>query len=371
MNVELIDREEALGAVAEPWRRLASERGNAFVTPEWYLAALNTLHRGSRPAVAVVRDGGEVRGLLPLVGEPSGRGQRGARFPGVRYGDIYHPVAAPGDDETIAVEAAPALAAHLGARCRLDLGRVDADATWWKALARAWPSTMATVSRPEEALPYVELDGSTWDEYLAGRSRGLRNQIGRKMRGLRKSHDVRMRRSEATEDVLADFWTMFRLHDARWRGRDTASSVVDAAARDFHLKFVLDAHRRGWLRLFLLEVDAVAVAGWYGWRVGDRFSYYQAGFDPSWEPPQRGVPAARRDGARGVRRRRRRVRPAARRRGLQGAVRNRKAARSVGAAGAPPVSAPRLTATARAWIARARGRGVDRGEETPSSSRAG
>ena len=26
----------------------------------------------------------------------------------------------------------------------------------------------------------------------------------------------------------------------------------------------------------------MAVAGWYGWRVGDRFSYYQAGFDPAW-----------------------------------------------------------------------------------------
>ncbi|MGH2926032.1 MAG: GNAT family N-acetyltransferase [Solirubrobacterales bacterium] len=369
MNVELIDREEALGAVAEPWRRLASERGNAFVTPEWYLAALNTLHRGSRPAVAVVRDGGEVRGLLPLVGEPSGRGQRGARFPGVRYGDIYHPVAAPGDDETIAVEAAPALAAHLGARCHLDLGRVDADATWWKALARAWPSTMATVSRPEEALPYVELDGSTWDEYLAGRSRGLRNQIGRKMRGLRKSHDVRMRRSEATEDVLADFWTMFRLHDARWRGRDTASSVVDAAARDFHLKFVLDAHRRGWLRLFLLEVDAVAVAGWYGWRVGDRFSYYQAGFDPSWSRHSVGflllAETVREAFAEG----------AAEYDLLLGDeafkarfATGKRLGRSVLLA--PRVSAPRLTATARAWIARARGRGVDRGAETPSSSRA-
>jgi CelD/BcsL family acetyltransferase involved in cellulose biosynthesis len=36
------------------------------------------------------------------------------------------------------------------------------------------------------------------------------------------------------------------------------------------------------LRLYRLEVDGTAVAAWYGWRVGERFSYYQAGFDPSW-----------------------------------------------------------------------------------------
>jgi CelD/BcsL family acetyltransferase involved in cellulose biosynthesis len=369
LKVELIDREEALGEVADPWRRLAAARGNAFVTPEWYRAAMATLHRGSRPAVVVVRDGGEVRGLLPMLGDRSGRGQRAARFPGTRYGDLYHPVAEPGDDDAIAVEAAPALAAHLGTRCHLDLGRVDADATWWGALARAWPSRMAAVPRPEEALPYIELNGSNWDDYLAGRSRQLRNQIGRKMRGLRKSHDVRIRQSVAGEDVLADFWTLFRLHDARWRRRETASSVVDSGARDFHLKFMLEAHRRGWLRLYLLEVDAVAVAGWYGWRVGDRFSYYQAGFDPAWSRYSVGFLLLAET-----------VREAI----AEGAAEydlllGDEAFKARFATGrrlgrlvllAPRVSAPRLTATARAWIDRARGGGVASGDSEPSSSRA-
>ena len=29
-------------------------------------------------------------------------------------------------------------------------------------------------------------------------------------------------------------------------------------------------------------MDGAAAAAWYGWHVGDRFSYYQAGFDPAW-----------------------------------------------------------------------------------------
>ena len=37
---------------------------------------------------------------------------------------------------------------------------------------------------------------------------------------------------------------------------------------------------RGWLRLWLMEWDGEPVAAWYGWRVGDRYSFYNAGFDP-------------------------------------------------------------------------------------------
>ena len=36
------------------------------------------------------------------------------------------------------------------------------------------------------------------------------------------------------------------------------------------------------MRLYVLEVDGAAAAAWYGWHVGDRFSYYQAGFEPTW-----------------------------------------------------------------------------------------
>ena len=283
LNLELIDREDALAPVIDSWRSLAAARGNAFVTPEWYLAALRTLHAGSAPAVVVARDaGGAVLGLLPFVDSRTRMGRRWASFPGTRYGDIYHPVAAPEDEERLAAAAAPLLAERFGDRCRLELGRVDADAGWWRELVRAWPVHLSAVQHPVEALPYIELEGASWEEYLSGRSRQFRSQIGRKMRGLRRDHEVRVKRSGSGEEAVGDVGTLFELHDARWTGRDVGSSIVDPRAREFHRRFAVEAQRHGWLRLYLLEVDSRAVAGWYGWRVGDRFSYYQAGFDPAW-----------------------------------------------------------------------------------------
>ncbi len=32
----------------------------------------------------------------------------------------------------------------------------------------------------------------------------------------------------------------------------------------------------------MMEVDGDSVAAWYGWRLGERYSYYLAGFEPRW-----------------------------------------------------------------------------------------
>jgi CelD/BcsL family acetyltransferase involved in cellulose biosynthesis len=282
-KVEVMNSEEALEPVLDPWRRLAAVRGNAFITPEWYLATLHALHGDAVPAVAVARgsDGG-VRGLLPFVDWPSARGRRLISFPGTQFGDLFHPVAEAGDDEEIAATAAPALARHLGARCQLELGRVDAGARWWRELARAWPGRMTAVPQPEEPLPYITLEGLDWQQYLATRSGQFRNQVKRKMRSLERDHEVRLRRSVTADEVSGDLRALFDLHDARFEAREDVSSIAGPEARDFHRRFAAAAHERGWLRLYLLEVDGAAVAAWYGWRVGGRFSYYQAGFHPSW-----------------------------------------------------------------------------------------
>lgn len=279
----MIDREGALPPLFDEWRRLAAARGNAFLTPEWYLAALNTVHGGAAPAVAVMRGGdGAVRGLLPLVDFRSSGGRRQISFPGIRFGDIFHPVAQQRDEVEVAAVVAPALARHVGGRCRLDLGRVGVGAGWWPELARAWPGRMTVVPQPGEVLPYIALDGVDWPGYLATRSGQFRSQLKRKKRSLERDHEVRLRRSETAEEVSNDLDTLFDLHDARWEERPGASSFAGLQARKLHRAFARTAHEQGWLRLYLLEVDGAAAAAWYGWRVGDRFSYYQAGFEPAW-----------------------------------------------------------------------------------------
>jgi CelD/BcsL family acetyltransferase involved in cellulose biosynthesis len=278
-RIELATDIGEITALAAEWRVLAERRGNAFLTPEWFLAWLRHCGRGWEPYVAVARTPrGTLRGLLPLVSSKN-HGRRELRV--CPIGDRFHPVAVARDEDAVAAAAASAVAPDRGLRSLL-LENVDAERGWWRELAKASPAALATVERSETTLPFVELAGISWDEYLAGRSRQLRNQLGRKLRSLRKEHDVRFRRTRRLEEVPADLLTLFRLHDARWAERPESSALADPEIRTFHLEFASAAFERGWLRLYAMEVDGAPIAALYGWLIGGRWSYYQAGFDPAW-----------------------------------------------------------------------------------------
>ena len=70
------------------------------------------------------------------------------------------------------------------------------------------------------------------------------------------------------------------LHALRWNSKSQAFS---GSRGDFHREFAALALERGWLRLWLAEVDGRPVAGIYGWRFGNVEYGYQLGRDPSWE----------------------------------------------------------------------------------------
>jgi CelD/BcsL family acetyltransferase involved in cellulose biosynthesis len=277
--VELVTRTDGLDALADEWRRLAVRRGNPFITPEWFQAWLRAYGPGWAPHVAVVRspDGG-LQGLVPLI---RSTGARRATLRSCR-GDRFHPVAEPGDEEAVAAAAATALAPRDRPVGSLVLDNVDSDAGWWPALAAAAPAGLATVKRPEIPLPFVELQGLSWEQYLAGRSRDLRSQLGRKMRSLHREHEVRVRRTQRREELPDDLSSLFALHEARWAQRGDVSAFAKPAVRAFHADFAAAALERGWLRLYLLEVDGAPIAASYGWLIGTRWSYLQAGLDPAW-----------------------------------------------------------------------------------------
>lgn len=282
LTSELITDLAEVGKIEDEWRALAEHRGNAFVTPEWFRTWEGEHSDSTTPLIAAARhEDGSLAGVMPLVLD-SGKRPRAIRFGGANFGDRFVPVAREADEGRVAAAAMKALEEGGIDRYLLLLDHVDQQRPWWRQMQQASAAQRAGIEQQQWDVTYIDFEGlDDWEAYLASRSRNFRSQVRRRERALHGDHAVEVR--SATEATLQeDLARFFDLHDRRWEGRDQSSSLQLGGAKPALRRFAMMAHARGWLRLRLLEADGVAVAGFFGWRLGDCYAFYQSGFDPAW-----------------------------------------------------------------------------------------
>lgn len=272
----------ALDAVEDDWRRLAERRGNPFLTPEWFRAWIAYRDDALPYVIATHRADGSLLGVMPFVLSKGGLFPT-LSFAGAEFGDLFHPVAERPDEVAVAAATARTLGDHRADWSVIVADYVDDRAPWVSELFIGESMRLATMHYHDHPSLYLnaELTGRTWDEYLSTRSPNFRSQIGRKLRGLQRKHDVAFHQVDSLDELEPRMKVLFNLHERRWRDRGSAVFATDES-RAFHLAFARAALNRGWLRLWSLDVDGETVAAWYGWRLGDRYLYYQAGFNPAW-----------------------------------------------------------------------------------------
>ncbi len=265
-----LDRVESLEAMREEWHELAPKTGNIFATWEW--ASVWWRHFGARRPLfcaACRSSDGRLVAVLPLYlwrSWPS----RVLRLIGHGPADELGPVCAPADRRSAAA----------GLRRFLAERRPDWDLLLAGDLpsSERWSQLLGGHVVRREASPILRASGG-WDEYLAGRSANLRQQVRRRERALAREHDLQYRLANDPSRLQADLDGLFALHGQRW---DAGESPFAGAHQAFHREFTAVALERGWLRLWFLELDGHPRAAWYGFRFEGIESYYQAGYDASW-----------------------------------------------------------------------------------------
>jgi CelD/BcsL family acetyltransferase involved in cellulose biosynthesis len=255
----------SLEALDDEWGVLARASGNVFSTWEWASAWWRHEGRERSPLIFTCRAADNtLAAVLPLY-LWSARPLRVARFIGHGPADQLGPVCAP-DTQGVAAEALQSVCEE--ARLHVLLAELLPGGAGWDVAFDAAPLRV-------ESSPSLSL-ANGWDAYLAARSANFRQQIRRRERKLRRDHEVRFRLAADTSRLQADLDVLFSLHVARW---GTASSAF-VRWEPFHRDFAALALRRGWLRLWILELDDRPAAAWYGFRFAGIESYYQAGRDP-------------------------------------------------------------------------------------------
>ncbi len=262
-----------LGCARDEWTMLAERGGNLFSTWEWTTSWWRHFGRG-RPLLvtAARRADGSLLAILPLYLSAT-RPLRIARFIGHGLGDQLGPICDPLHRQAAAHALRSVLAKH-PRRCDVFIGDgLRGDEGWGPMLGGA-------VLR-RAGSPVLRIDGASWDEFLDARSANFRQQVRSRERRLARAHELRYRLADDPNRLQTDLDSLFTLHEARWGKRRSDSLRGGRAA--FHRDFAARALKRGWLRLWFLELDGRAVAAWYGFRFGGAEWYYQMGRDPAWK----------------------------------------------------------------------------------------
>lgn len=267
-----------LEPVASEWNDLAARARNVFATVEFLSTWWRHFGGDSDCHLVLARDAdGRLVAGLPLYASKR-RPMRVVRFLGHGPGDQLGPVHAPSDR----LAAAGALRDFLEKRNdRWDvlLGQQFPGDEGWAALLGAVPLV-------REGSPSVRFRGRDWDEFLAGLSPKLRQEVGYHRRRLERNHEIGFRLCDDPDRLSADLDMLFELHQEQWGARGSAFGGEREA---FHRDFARLALDRGWLRLWLLEVDGQPVAAKYNFRfAGVEFSY-QAGRRQAWSRSSVGV----------------------------------------------------------------------------------
>jgi CelD/BcsL family acetyltransferase involved in cellulose biosynthesis len=137
----------------------------------------------------------------------------------------------------------------------------------WPLFARTCPSSA------------IQLPGS-WAQYVEQLSPNFRPLVTRYPRKLASRYQVRIRRCESPEDLAKGLEILFSLHTKRWNLANQSGSFGSDERKEFYQEMSHRFLQRGWLELWLLELNGIVAAAQFCFRYNDTVSILQEGFDP-------------------------------------------------------------------------------------------
>jgi CelD/BcsL family acetyltransferase involved in cellulose biosynthesis len=256
-----------LERIADEWNELAARRASPFLTVDWLLSWFTAYEYGT-PAIHVFRDargrliGGvtctRCRGWLS-----SASNQQSGDWGAVAFDDAGR-------------EAVWAwLSATAPRRVRLTELMADDAAVATRRLAAQGFHLMC---RAGARSPYLTLPTS-FEALTESVSRNLRSQVTRRRRALENEGVLQLRTVTGGQDAETAFEHVLRLEAAGWKGRQGTAMLTDPKLLRLHRTFARRAASRGWLRLYLLELDGELIAADYGCSFAERGFLLKTAYD--------------------------------------------------------------------------------------------
>lgn len=258
------------------WNDLARRTGDLMASYEWCETWWRHFRQGRQLEIHVLRDGGQLVGVLPLMRETL------AAAAGLRVLKVL------GNDYTIDAVGLAIEPDHAGAFLAQVLDSLD-DRGRWDALylgqLRSYIDTVEPLARAAAGHRRVQRvilglcdDWSTlfdlpetYERYLQSLDGTQRRDTLRRERNLREGRDVRVRSVCAPEEVPAGMDALIELHQQTWTDRGQPGHFGGhASVRAFHRELAGRLVRTGQLVLLAATADGQVVSTGYGYQFGPR-----------------------------------------------------------------------------------------------------
>jgi CelD/BcsL family acetyltransferase involved in cellulose biosynthesis len=284
-SVETITDVDAFARLGAEWNDAVDRAGvpHPFLRHEWLLTWWECFGTGCRLHIVIVRSGGAITGIAPLLSETA----RMCAVP-VRRLRLMHNDHTPRADFIITGSEEDAYRAIWTALRHdastwdvLQLGQLSADSRtheWMTRLARAEGCT-AGIWRSSDS-PYLPIAG-TWDGFEHGLSGKFRQNLRNRLARLRRIGEPALEMlgdGPLLETAVAD---SIRLEESGWKRNAGTAIVSDPAVHRFYRSLAPRAAANGWLRLMFLTVGGQRIATSYAFAYDRRLFLCKTGYDPA------------------------------------------------------------------------------------------
>jgi len=305
-SVEVIADVTGAQSLVPEWDALAVACSLPLCAPGWMLAWWRHLAPpASELRIIAVRDGPQLTALAPWFVQIGDRGRTDVRFLGAELSDRVDILCLDGRERDVTRALRSAISRLQPRPDLLAFEAVPASSMWTRRLASGWAGRVQFGRYRNSAYPAptVTLPAGAPEQWLAGRSRNFRGQMGRLRRRLaQQGGAVRHITDPAAVERALD--AMLALHLSRWESRGT-SGLARAGIAGL-LRQAAAALGPDRLRLWAVEIDGEPISVQLFLAAGGEIKYWNGGWSQAHaalKPSMLTILAALEDGiARGERR---------------------------------------------------------------------
>lgn len=285
LSLRTYDTLTQLEALRPAWEELLSNYplATTFSTWEWLSSWWNCFGKNRRLLVLAMFDSDRLVGLAPLSISTERLGWFWFRVlrlmgDGSNDSDNLDLPALPGYERVFAQSVLTFLRLH---RREWDICKLDTlppTSPGVSCLVELLGSSSWTFSKRLSDTSAVALPDS-WALYSQILLSEDRKNLARYTRRLHTRNSVRIYRCSDASYLPVCLDALFRLHQGRWRNVGQSGTFSSPERRDFYVQLSRTLLARGWLELWILELDREIAAVQFAFRYRDRVFQLQEGYD--------------------------------------------------------------------------------------------